>query len=164
MKLLIIRHAIAVPRGDAGFTDSERPLTDRGAARFREAAAGLVAILPPPSAILTSPWKRALQTAGIASEAWGGPAPETAACLAEWNVAALGKRLAPFGGDDTVAIVGHEPDLSSLLAALVASPDRDRFAFRKGGAALLDLPGALKEGGMLLWHLPPRILRRLSRA
>jgi phosphohistidine phosphatase SixA len=61
-----------------------------------------------------------------------------------------------------VAIVGHEPHLSVLLARLVGSSHAERVTFRKGGAALVELPGRLDEGGALVWFLPPKILRRLA--
>jgi phosphohistidine phosphatase len=162
VNLLIIRHAIAVPHGTPGFTDAERPLTEKGISRFREAAAGLAAILPPPAAILTSPWTRARETAEIASKAWGGPEPADTPCLAEWDLDELQRSLSGFGGNDTVAIVGHEPHFSSLVAMLVGSPRGERVEFKKGGAALVAIAGTIRGGGLLIWHLPPRILRRLA--
>ena len=41
MRLIIIRHAIAVPRGTPDIPDDERPLTRRGERRFIDAARGL---------------------------------------------------------------------------------------------------------------------------
>ena len=38
MRLLMIRHATAVPRGAPDMPDDERPLTKRGERRFRRAA------------------------------------------------------------------------------------------------------------------------------
>jgi phosphohistidine phosphatase len=58
-----------------------------------------------------------------------------------------------------VALVGHEPQLSSLLALLLGTRDAERLTFRKGGAALVDLPRGPRESGRLLWYLPPRLLR-----
>jgi phosphohistidine phosphatase SixA len=40
MRLLIIRHAIAVARGTSSFSDEERPLTRHGIRRFEAAALG----------------------------------------------------------------------------------------------------------------------------
>ena len=80
MKLLILRHAIAVPRGTPGIPDDERPLTAKGEQRFRRAARGLARIARRPDAILTSPLPRALRTAEIAGRAWRRlePKPRTA--------------------------------------------------------------------------------------
>jgi phosphohistidine phosphatase len=61
-----------------------------------------------------------------------------------------------------VAVVGHEPHLSDLLARLLGSRHDDRLAFKKGGAALVDVPGRLAGGGQLVWFLPPKVLRKLG--
>jgi hypothetical protein len=38
----------------------------------------------------------------------------------------------------------------------------ERLTFRKGGAALVELPGQLADGGRLIWYLRPRVLRALA--
>jgi phosphohistidine phosphatase SixA len=40
--------------------------------------------------------------------------------------------------------------------------DDDRFAFKKGGAALLDLPDGPAAAGQLRWFVKPHILRSLG--
>jgi len=163
MKLLIIRHAIAVPRGTPGVPDDERPLTPKGKKRFREAARGLARIARRPDVILTSPLPRALQTATIAAKAWGGVKPTIEPALADANITKVVAAIEARPRDTTVAVVGHEPALSALLARLLGSPASERLTLRKGGAALVDLPGALSAGGRLVWYLRPRILRSLGR-
>ena len=44
MKLLLVRHAAAVPSGTPGIPDDERPLTPEGVAKFRVGAKGLARI------------------------------------------------------------------------------------------------------------------------
>lgn len=164
MRLLIVRHAIALPRGSAGVDDDARPLTRRGVKRFERAARGLAALLPPPDVLLSSPLVRARHTAEILAEAWGGARVRLEPALAAGSLEALAAALdARRGRRRLVAIVGHEPHLSHVLAALVGARHAARLAFRKGGAALVDLPGAFAEGGALVWFLPPRVLRRLAR-
>jgi phosphohistidine phosphatase len=162
MRLLIVRHASAVPRGTPGIPDDERPLTPEGEERFREAAAGLARLVDRPDTILTSPLPRARRTAEIAAEAWGRVAPAPLPALADGELSALTARLSACPEDSTVAIFGHEPHVSELLARLLGTDEDDRLAFKKGGAALVDLPGKLEEGGRLLWFLPPKLLRRLA--
>ena len=53
MKLLLIRHAAAVPRGTPGVLDAERPLTPQGKAKFRVAARGLARVTRRPDVLLT---------------------------------------------------------------------------------------------------------------
>jgi phosphohistidine phosphatase len=162
MKLLIVRHAIAVPHGTPGIPDNDRPLTPEGEEKFRAAAKGLASLVDRPDAILTSPWLRARQTAEIAAKAWGGPEPEHTAALASGSFQAQAKVLDAHAKDATVAVFGHEPWVSELLARLVDSRSAERLTFKKGGAALVEIPGPLAEGGTLLWYLPPRVLRKLA--
>lgn len=159
MRLLLVRHAIAVPRGTAGIPDDERRLTPAGEKKFRRAARGLARVARPPDALLTSPLPRARRTAEIAAKAWGGLGITEAPALAGGRFEDLAEALAPYSPEATVAVVGHEPHLSELLARLLGTAAADRLTLRKGGAALVDVPGRLADGGRLLWYLPPRVLR-----
>jgi len=161
MQLLIIRHAIAVERGTPGIPDEKRPLTPEGELKFREAAKGLALLVDRPAALLTSPWLRAKQTAAIAGSAWGRLEPKETAALASGSFDELAAVLDPYPDDATVAVVGHEPWVSALLARLLGTRHDDRLTFKKGGAALVDVPGRLAEGGSLAWFLPPKALRKL---
>jgi len=162
MRLLIVRHAIAAERGAPGMSDDERPLTPEGKKRFRIAAKGLARIVPRPDVIFTSPLIRARQTAEIAARAWGSIEPVSLEALATGDIDVLAEALSVRKAEESVAIVGHEPHVSVLLARLLGSSQTDRFSFRKGGVALVDLPGRLKDGGQLVWFLPPKVLRELA--
>ena len=162
MRLLIIRHATAVPRGTPDMPDDERPLTKRGERRFRRAAEGLARLMKRPDTLLSSPLPRARRTAEIAAKAWGKVEVEEEPALAGGSYDQIATALSRFPAESTVAIVGHEPDLSRLLARLLGTSHGERLTFRKGGAALADVPGPINEGGTLVWYLPPRILRRLA--
>jgi len=161
MRLLIIRHAIAVPRGTPDIPDDERPLTPEGEKKFRQAARGLARVQKRPDTLLSSPLPRAWRTAEIAAEAWGHLEPEKETALIDADFEAVARILATHPSDSTVAVVGHEPGLSALLARLLDTEDADRLTFKKGGAALVELAGE-PEGGRLIWYLPPRVLRKLA--
>jgi phosphohistidine phosphatase len=158
--LLIVRHAIAAEAGPGG-RDEDRPLTAEGEDKFRAAARGLRAILDPPDVLLTSPWLRAFRTAEIVGEVFG-VAPKKTAALAAGDFAALAAVVDRHRDKGLVAVVGHEPWLSALLARLLGTPHHERLAFKKGGAALVDVADGLAGGGTLLWALPPRLLRALG--
>jgi phosphohistidine phosphatase len=162
MRLLIIRHATAVPRGTPDMPDDERPLTKRGERRFRQAAEGLARLMKRPDTLLSSPLPRALRTAEIAAKAWGKVEVEEEPALAGGTYNQVATALGRFPAESTVAIVGHEPDLSALLGRLLGSSHGERLTFKKGGAALVDVPGPLSDGGALVWYMPPRLLRRLA--
>ena len=163
MKLLLIRHAPAAPNGRAGIRDRERPLTPRGRARFRLAARGLARIAERPDVLLTSPLVRARATAEIAAAAFRKVTPRVEPALGEESVDAVVAALKKCPRDAMVAVVGHEPTLSRLLARLLGVyQDDDRFDFKKGGAALVDLPDGPGAAGRLRWFVKPRILRSLG--
>jgi len=162
MKLLLIRHAATVPRGTPGVPDGERQLTADGEAEFRSAAGGLAWIVDPPDVLLSSPLARARATAGIAARTFGRLEPRIEPALAHGTLETILAALASHGSTATMALVGHEPLLSALLARLLGVSDSDRLGFEKGGAALVDLPDGLASAGRLVWLLDPRILRTLA--
>lgn len=162
MRLLIVRHAIAVPHGTPGVAENDRPLTPEGELKFREAARGLARIVDRPDALLTSPLLRARQTAAIAAEAWGGLQPKPEPALASGSFEAQAEVLDRYPEEATVAIVGHEPWVSELLARILATKQAGRLTFKKGAAALVEVDDKLADGGTLLWYLPPKLLRKLG--
>jgi phosphohistidine phosphatase SixA len=112
--------------------------------------------------LLTSPLPRASETAEIAAQAWGGPSPIPEPVLAHGSADDIIKLLARYAGDQRVVIVGHEPTVSTVLARVLGSPAGERFAFRKGGVAQVDVPGVPAEGGRLEWFMRPKLLRALG--
>jgi phosphohistidine phosphatase len=163
VKLLLIRHAPAVREGSGGARDGLRPLTPRGRARFRLAARGLARITDRPDLLLTSPLLRARATAEIAAAAFGKVTPRVEPALGRDSVDGVLTALKRCPRKATVAVVGHEPTLSRLLGRLLgADGNDDHFVFKKGGAALLDLPHGPGARGRLSWFVKPRILRSLG--
>jgi phosphohistidine phosphatase len=161
MKVALIRHAAAVPRGTPGILDAERPLTSAGKIRFRAAARGLARIMARPTVLLTSPLSRAHETADIAAHVFKKIDAEIEPALGEQDVDSILAALKNHPADATVVLVGHEPVLGELLARMLGS-EQARFAFKKGGAALVDLPDGPVTPGRLIWFLDPRVLRTLA--
>lgn len=162
MKLLLVRHAVAVPRGTPGVPDDERPLTPEGEAEFRVAARGLARITRRPDVLLTSPLPRARVTAEIAARAFKRVEPRIEPALAHESVDGIVAALKTHPRSATVALVGHEPVLSAVLARLLGASHGERFVFEKGGAALVDLPDGPAATGQLLWFLQPRVLKAVA--
>lgn len=83
--------------------------------------------------------------------------------MASGDFSGLAAAVDPLRRDAVlVALFGHEPHMSALLARLLGSSHPHPLTFRKGGAALVDVHGPLAEGGDLIWFLPPRVLRVLA--
>ncbi|MBX3458504.1 MAG: phosphohistidine phosphatase SixA [Planctomycetes bacterium] len=160
MKLIIVRHAPAFDRDAKRWPDdSQRPLTKRGAEKFRKAAAGLVKLVPDVALCLTSPFRRASRTAELLEQA-GWP---KARMLHELEPGVdpdiVANALAKLKAKGSIAIVGHEPALSELTAFLLGLPSPP-FEYRKGGAACLEFTGFSGAGlGRLKWLATPKLLR-----
>ena len=162
MELLVIRHAIAVERSPE-IDDAERQLTDRGRRRFRQVVRGLRTLDLRVDRILSSPWRRAAETADLAlSLLRSGGSIEACAALTQSPRAELLSTIAATAVP-RVGVIGHEPWLGELIALLTTGEPRhgETLTLKKGGVALLE--GAATPGGMKLRALlPPRVLRRLA--
>jgi phosphohistidine phosphatase len=166
MKLLLIRHAIAEEREDfakTGKDDRLRPLTDEGRKKMKQVARGLQEIAPEIDLLATSPLTRAAQTGAIVDTVYGG--------LKEVEIEELSPDSTPADfllwlrkrKEDCIAAVGHEPSISLILSWLLTGTERRIFAFRKGGACLLDFPDEVGAGtATLLWAMTPVQLRELA--
>jgi phosphohistidine phosphatase len=161
MRLLFIRHAIAVP-ADGAMPDEERPLTAEGKRSFGHTARMLARVAKTPQAILTSPHLRARQTAAIAAQAWGDLRPLVEPALAHGDWAGICRALAGYTKNDTVALVGHENWISTITARLLGSRNLRAFGYRKGGVALVEVENLQKRQGALLWFIPPRVFRSMK--
>ncbi len=168
MRLLLLRHG---PAGDRahwarlGKEDFLRPLTADGRARTRAAVKGLSRLVEAPTAIGTSPYARAAQTADLLARAFGVEAPEELHAIAPGRPPAeVLPWLAARAGLDLVALVGHEPQLGRLASWLLARADAPFLTLKKAGACLLDLGERPRAGSARLsWVLAPSQLRRLGR-
>lgn len=166
MQLLLIRHAIAEEREDfarTGKDDHLRPLTDEGRKKMKQVARGLKGLVPGIDLLATSPLTRAAKTGAILDTVYGS--------LKEVEIDAISPQATPNDflvwlrqqKSGTVAAVGHEPSISLILSWLLTGAERRFFAFRKGGACLLEFPGEVGAGtATLLWALTPSQLRRLA--
>jgi phosphohistidine phosphatase len=163
-ELYFVRHAIAADRGSEWPDDTQRPLTERGVNRFKEAVKGLRRLDVVVDEIFTSPLVRAHQTAKLLADGLEGKAPvKVLDALAPGHTsAAVMTHLARVAKRRRVAIVGHEPDLGELAAYLIGATRS--LTFKKGGICRIDL-GSLtsKRAASLVWFLPPNLLRQVKR-
>ena len=79
------------------------------------------------------------------------------------SLPSLIEELAVTPHKSPLALVGHEPDLSNLIALLLCGEGQATVQLKKGGAALLDFPLTTTAGdGELLWLLTAGQLRKLG--
>ncbi|MEW5907021.1 MAG: phosphoglycerate mutase family protein [Elusimicrobiota bacterium] len=149
MEIAFMRHASALSALEAGVnSDGERPLSETGLREAREAAEELSGRGFRPSTIITSPLRRALQTARQAAAVFPGaevrpePGLASAADPAELARALVKDARGP------ILVVGHHPSIGLMPAPFLGKS----FSFstagflrlaivRDGGASVLDSRG-----------------------
>ncbi|HEV2974777.1 MAG TPA: histidine phosphatase family protein [Solirubrobacteraceae bacterium] len=156
-QLWVLRHAEAEPHGTR--SDSERRLTPRGEVQARAAGVALARLGAVFEAVLFSPKARARQTAELAAASWEG---DWRASLRVHEPLASGFDAAQaldaareLSADARLLLVGHEPDLSTVIAELTGG----RADLKKGGLAVVRLEGV---GGELAALMRPRELALIA--
>ena len=140
MDLFLLRHAIAVDAEHFNGEDSERPLTADGARKMRGIAKGMRALGLSFDIILSSPYRRAHDTARMVATHFRirrrlrltntlTPCGNRRALIEE--MAALERRA------ESVLLVGHEPYLSTLASTLVFGRPAVGLNLKKGGLCKL---------------------------
>ncbi len=156
MILYVMRHAEAVEGSDS-LQEEWRYLTEKGRVETKKVSSTLVKYSPKPRLTITSPLTRAVQTAEIAAEK---------ACRKNVVVASglllpgadLGELVAYLKGcrdAKRVMVIGHEPQLGSLVATLLGREDA-AISLKKSACVTLKLdPGADDKPASFLWYLVP---------
>jgi phosphohistidine phosphatase len=161
VELWLLRHAAAEDRAASG-RDEDRALTEEGRERARGVARGLAALDPGIDAILTSPFRRARETAEPAAKALDlavrlrpsralEPDRDPDEILAEVRES----------GRESVLLVGHEPHLGALLGRLIAGRPGLSVPMKKASVARVAWDGS--GLATLRALLPPKVLEALSR-
>ena len=168
MYLYLIRHGIAedpdplVPNAIA--SDEIRTLTKTGRKKFTQVAAKLHELELTFDLIITSPLVRARQTAEILIDNQLGsqlelspdlkPGGNLPAWLTAWNARSIDTAIS------TVALVGHEPNLSQWAELLVFGKVCHKLTLKKGGIIGLKCANSRIEIGTAQLHclIPPKYL------
>ncbi len=169
MKIYLMRHAMAVPRGTPGYAnDAERPLTMEGHAQAREVAEGLRRLKVAPGVIASSPYVRAIQTAERVAKVLGPhlTVKEVPELRGEARPAETSLALKSLAMYERVLCVGHEPHLSAWLAELVAGRQSMTCQMKKAGVACVeaDLIPPPAGSATLRWLMTPKQLTLIGKA
>ena len=162
MNLFILRHGIAVDRDPVSFPDdSRRPLTLKGEDRIRGICEAMKALELSFEHLLSSPYRRASQTAEIVATELGlKKALEFRDDLTpEGDSKALVRHLSKLEPTpENVLLVGHEPYLSGLISQLISGEIAAAIDLKKGGLAKLEIETQLRLGpcAKLAWLLTPK--------
>lgn len=156
-----MRHGDALASGGSAATDAERPLSERGEDDVRRAGKALARLDPGVMLVLTSPALRAVETARLIALSFPSP-PEVRTSdrlKSGTRVDAMLQEIIGTGKESVVA-VGHQPDLGTLLAWLIADGGPASLVLPPGTIAGLELqPDPGNPGATLRWILPPDLTR-----
>jgi arsenate reductase len=157
--LHLLRHAHAGDPAKFRGDDSLRPLSDKGR-RQASALGKLLDALPrgeAPDLFITSPRARSVQTAEIVGKALGVPVVVDERLASPLDLDAVTNILLAAGPAERPCIVGHDPDFSELLGALLGTR---AVPMRKGAIARVDIAGPRLDigRGTLRFLLPPELV------
>jgi phosphohistidine phosphatase len=156
--LYLVRHGIA----EEGFgrPDAERELTDEGRKKVHANGKHLKNLGVLPDVIVSSPYKRALQTASILAEELG----YSGEILQDNRITPMGRYegfselFGEIRTNNTIMVVGHEPSMSAFVSGICAGGNL-RMEFRKGAVTCIAVDRLRPVQGVLLWYATSAVLR-----
>lgn len=162
MNLYVLRHGSAGQRKVNSTLDRKRPLDKEGKRHCILLGRALNSMKVQFDCVLSSPLKRALQTATLVGTETGYEKKiQTSQALAPdgtWND--FRKLLDGMSGYDEVLLVGHSPNLPEFLNRLICAGATKPIArLRKGAMAALTYE---RSSAKLQWLLDPRLLRAIQ--
>jgi phosphohistidine phosphatase len=166
MDCVLLRHGIAVDRDDWEGQDGDRPLTERGAKRVAQVAAGLTRLNVQPTHVFSSPLIRAIETAKIVHNALriSSAVQIVDELLPNAPPNRLLSVLQDLPPESCVICIGHEPHLGMAASVLLSGRSSASFPLKKAGACLIELSIPAKPGrGILHWWLTPGQLRAMGK-
>jgi phosphohistidine phosphatase len=165
MNLYLMRHADAgVPRENP-LLDAKRGLVKEGKQQCMLMAGVLAGLNAQIDVIVSSPLKRARQSAQFVGTEIGFDAPilSSPALAPDGDYAAFQQLIAQHSAREGVLVVGHNPNLHQFIAKLIANgnghhpnPGSGTIRLRKGAIARIDLA---KRPAQLQWLIDPRLAR-----
>jgi phosphohistidine phosphatase len=160
MDIYILRHGEAQPRSE-DLPEADRKLTPKGKLDVERVARLAWAAKIQPDLVLSSPYARAKETAQIAIRVFQSKPPllETPALLPNSSPKQVWKEVKSHPDAQQLMLVGHEPQLSDLVAYFLASPEL-LLDLKKGALLRIRMDGlGVEPHGELKWLLTPGLIR-----
>jgi phosphohistidine phosphatase len=164
MIVYFLRHANAGERLASPKKDEKRGLDKEGIEQCGYVGRALAALDAQVDAMVSSPLKRATQTASLVGNEMGfeGKLQTEAALRPQGTFAEFRKLLDKYAKLDAIMVVGHNPNLSEFLGRVVSATGCEAaMELRKGAVAKVELR---RSSGSLSWCLTPKIVRSLYAA
>jgi phosphohistidine phosphatase len=160
MILYLMRHANAGMFRENPLLDSKRGLVKEGKEQCVLMARMLGALKVQVDVIVSSPLKRAMQTAQFVGTELGydGKVEMSRALLPSADFATFQDMLAKYSGHEGLLAVGHNPILYQFLGRLITGNGGAAIRMRKASIARLDLDN---HPPRLQWLIDPRSARAI---
>ncbi len=162
MVIYFLRHSSAGKSVLDPSKDERRPLDEDGILQARYIGGLLANLDVQVEQIISSPLKRARQTAGIVANelAFENPVQVDDALRPQAQMSQFQNMLSRLKKYDSVMVVGHNPSLSEFLSRAISSgPGATKIDFKKGAVAKVEIAG---RKGVLDWLVTPKIARTLQ--
>jgi len=156
MEIYLLRHGVA-ESARAGMKDSDRALTEEGREKLARVLRRAHGAGVEPDLILSSPYRRAMETAEQAAHALGyeGKIVPTPALVPGGSPFDVWEEIRKRPSEGSILLASHEPLMSSLLAFLLGNPAM-LVDMKKAGLARVDCDSLGPEPqATLKWLITP---------
>lgn len=164
MIIYLVRHASAGQHLMDLKKDERRPLDADGIEQCGVVGRALAALNAQPDVIISSPLKRATQTASLVGNELGyeGKLLLETALRPEASFADFRRMLDKYAKHEAIMIVGHNPSISEFLARMIAKAGCEaQVDFKKGAVARVE---TVRHSATLNWFFTPKIARAIQAA
>ena len=164
MIVYFLRHANAGNHLANPKKDEKRGLDKEGIEQCGYVGRALAALDVQVDTVISSPLKRATQTAALVGNEMGheGSLQIDPALRPQGTFAEFRKLLDKYSRQEAIMVVGHNPNLSEFLGRSVSDAGCEAgLELRKGAVAKVELR---RTSGSLQWVLTPKVLRALYAA
>jgi phosphohistidine phosphatase len=158
MIVYFVRHASAGQHKASPEKDEKRPIDREGVRQAHQIGRLLAALNVEVELVLSSPLKRAMQTASlVANEIGYEQKIERATALRpEATFDSFRRVLSDYAGKDAIMLVGHNPSITEFLSRVLSRGEEYELVdFKKGAVARVEMTG--RKSGTLHWCITPKI-------
>lgn len=164
MIIYFVRHASAGEQMSNPKKDEKRPLDADGIEQCGYMGRALAALNVQPDVIVSSPLKRATQTASLIGNEIGYEAKLQLepAMRPEGSFADFRRMLDKYSKHEAIMLVGHNPSISDFLSKIIAKSGCEaQIDFKKGAVARVETE---RRAAILNWFLTPKLAREIQAA
>jgi len=161
MIVYFLRHASAGEHVANPKKDEKRALDKEGIEQCGYIGRALVALDVQVDVIISSPLKRCTQTASLVGNELGyeGKLQLDTGLRPEAGLADFRKLLEKYSRQESVMVVGHNPNLSQFLGSVISDSGCEASVdLKKGAVAKVEMR---RTSGTLQWCVTPKVLRSL---